>query len=395
MTTFHPFPRLPQEVRDLIWEKAAKIRTEKGDVAHFFTVFNGGKEEESAALAEYKLKGAPSRGSCLAAPRRNDGGEGLSWTEGNKSMYLLDRGLWMACSDSRAAIIKASLVSNDHVSSDEIADVSKLYHGPRTAKFISEGKEQEMVVWPEKDLFILQPYDWKTLKWLKLQNTAIFPRHDDKPHLKHVAFELPRNEIINLRRFYDVEDHLDAPEPSTHPMIDRMQLLVGHGRFQQIKNVWLIDYGLKRANPRSTARRQEFLANGLRFVEVTEHDGWTDLRGDDGTDALEFVEWVKEIWDHYLIIYKGGAVKAYRNMIDGSSRDRTDLSTITTGVESITSDMIRFADMERDGKGDFLAVDTDGNIHKWKNDNNKDDDKDEDNEGESHYTATSPKTTNA
>ncbi|RSM04386.1 hypothetical protein CDV31_010088 [Fusarium ambrosium] len=357
MTTFYPFPRLPQEIRDLIWGKAAKIRTEKRDVVHFFTVFNGGKEEESAALAEYKLKGPRSSGSCLAAPRRNDG---FSWTEGNKSMYLLDRGLWTACSDSRAAIIKTSLVSSDYVSSDETVNIqSKLYHGPRTAKFISEGQEQEMVVWTEKDLFILQPYDWKTLKWLKLQNTAIFPRHDDKPHLKHVAFELPRNEIINLRRFYDVEDHLDAPEPSTHPMIDRMQFLIGHGRFQQIKNVWLIDYGLKRrANPRPATRRQQFLANGFRFVEVTVDDGWTDLRGDDGTDALEFVEWVKEIWDRYsaykknwetemtiipgsedyLVAYKEGAVKAYRNTIDN------------LGIVGTKDTSMRFADLTGDGK---------------------------------------------
>lgn len=46
MTAFHPFPRLPQEIRDLIWEEAAKFRTEEPGV-HFFTIFNSRIEKES------------------------------------------------------------------------------------------------------------------------------------------------------------------------------------------------------------------------------------------------------------------------------------------------------------------------------------------------------------
>lgn len=300
MTTFHPFPRLPQEIRDLIWEKAANFRTEKRGV-HFFTVFNSRNEEESAALAEYKLKG-PSR-SCLAAPRRKDG-EGFSWTEGNASMYLLDRGLWTACSDSRAAMMKASVMTmcsksctgcraGDYISSDDTADMAKLHDGPRTAKFVLDGHEQEMIVWPENDLFCLQPYNWNTLSKIRLEHTAISSRHG-KLHLRHVAFELPRDEIINLSREHDFQDDEYAPEPSSHPMVDRIESLLGRGRLQNIKNVWLIDYGLERANPRPAAR--QFCANGLRFIEVTERDDdeWTDRRGD-GRDALEFVEWLKHM----------------------------------------------------------------------------------------------------
>ncbi|RSL47428.1 hypothetical protein CEP54_013406 [Fusarium duplospermum] len=355
MTTFHPFPRLPREIRDLIWEKAANFRTEKRDV-HFFTVFNGRNEEESAALAEYKLKG-PSSGSCLAAPRRK-GGQGFSWTEGNKSMYFLDRGLWTACSDSRAAIMKASLVSSDETT-----------NGPRTAKFISEGQEQEMVVSPENDLFILQPYNWKTFKKLSLQQTSIFPKHDNKPHLKHVALELPRNEIINLPRFQDVENYPDPPEPSEHPIIDRLQFLIGHGRFQQIKTVWLIDYGLKRENPRPAAR--QFLADGLRFVEVTEdHDEWSDSRGDDGADALDFVGWLEEIWDQHidgdrkadcLVLYKGVAVKAYRNTIDESGHDWTtgdgmqDICAVIATDVGESGSKIQFADLTGDDEGGYIV----------------------------------------
>ncbi|KAJ4197180.1 hypothetical protein NW767_009072 [Fusarium falciforme] len=268
MTTFHPFPRLPQEIRDLIWEEAAKFRTEERMV-HFFTVFNSRNGEESAALAEYKLKG-PS-GSCLGAARRKDG-EGFSWTEANASMYLLDRGLWTACSDSRAAIMKASVMTMcsksctgcracDYISSDNTADMAKLHDGPRTANKIT------------------------------LQHTAYFPRHG-KPDLRNVAFELPRDEIINLSREYYSQNDEYAPQPSSHPMVHRIGYLLGCGRLQHIKNLWLIDYELKRANPRPAAR--QFCANGLRFIEVTERDDdeWTDRRGG-GRDALEFVDWLK------------------------------------------------------------------------------------------------------
>lgn len=289
MTTFHPFPRLPQEIRDLIWGKAAKFRTEKPGV-HFFTIFNSRNEEESAALAEYKLEGP--RGSCLAAPRRKDG-QGFSWIEGNSSTYLLDRGLWTACRDSRAAIMKVSTMTMcdksctgcracDYISSDD-TDMAKL---PRTAKFMVDGHEQEMIVWPENDLFCLQPYNWNTLSKITLQHTTISSH--GKLHLRHVAFELPRDEILNLSRTYDE----DAPEPSSHIMVDRIESLLGRGRFQHVKKVWLIDYQLKRANPRPAER--EFCSNGLRFVKVTERDDdeWTDRRGD-GRDALEFAEWLK------------------------------------------------------------------------------------------------------
>ncbi|EEU48998.1 uncharacterized protein NECHADRAFT_75723 [Fusarium vanettenii 77-13-4] len=287
MTIFHPFPRLPQEIRDLIWEKAARVQAEKSGV-HFFTIFNSTNKQESAAVAQqYKLKG-PSR-SCLAAPRCKDG-QGFSWTEGNPSMYLLDRGLWKACRDSRAAIIKVSTMAmgSESCISDDIADMVKPYNEPRTAKFMLDGHEQEMMVWPERDLFCLQPYDWNMAK-IWLQHTAISSRHG-KFHFRHVAFELPRDEVINLS--VENEYNKDAPEPSSHLIVERIESLLGRGRFHHVKKVWLIDYQLKRTNPRPAAR--QFCANGFRFVEVTEQDGdeWTDRRGD-GRDALEFAEWLR------------------------------------------------------------------------------------------------------
>ncbi|KAI8719856.1 2EXR domain-containing protein [Fusarium sp. LHS14.1] len=291
MTIFHPFPRLPQEIRDLIWTNATRVQADKSGI-HFFTIFNSTNKEESAAVAQQnKLKG-PSR-SCLAAPRCKNG-QGFSWTEGNPSMYLLDRGLWTACRDSRAAIMKVSTMTMcsesctgcQACSSD---DTVKLYDEPRIAKFILDGHEQEMMVWPERDLFCLRPYAWNMAK-IWLQHTAISSQHG-KFCFKHVAFELPRDEVINLS--VENEYNKDAPEPSSHLMVERIDSLMGRGRFHNVEKVWLIDYQLKRVNPRPSAARQ-FCANGFRLVEVMEQDDdeWTDRRGD-GRDALEFAEWLR------------------------------------------------------------------------------------------------------
>jgi hypothetical protein len=68
-----------------------------------------------------------------------------------------------------------------------------------------------------------------------------------------------------------------------------------------------------------------------------------------------------------LIIYDGGAVKAYRNSLDEGGRIWDDLGTIAPGVEGVTGPMIRFADMDGDGLADFLSINDDGSIHMWKN----------------------------
>ncbi|CCT63634.1 related to acetylxylan esterase [Fusarium fujikuroi IMI 58289] len=69
----------------------------------------------------------------------------------------------------------------------------------------------------------------------------------------------------------------------------------------------------------------------------------------------------------YLVIYQGGAVKAFRNTLKEGGRNWDDLGTIAPGIEGVAGEMIRFADMDGDGLADFLAVADDGSIRMWKN----------------------------
>ncbi|UPK98109.1 hypothetical protein LCI18_009044 [Fusarium solani-melongenae] len=193
------------------------------------------------------------------------------------------------CSESRTCQVC--------ISSDDTAYMAKINDGPQIGRFMLDGHEQEMIVWPENDLFCLQPYKWNTFTWVDPRHTAISPQQC-RLHLRHVAFELPRDEILNVPCKYSTQNNEHTPEPSSHPMLSSMiscmDDLIDDERFLHIKNVWMIDYELKRANPRPAA--QQFCANGLRFVEVTERDGdkWTDRRGD-GKDALEYAGWLKDL----------------------------------------------------------------------------------------------------
>lgn len=95
----------------------------------------------------------------------------------------------------------------------------------------------------------------------------------------------------------------------------------------------------------------------------------------------------------YIVQYDGGAAKAYRNngKIGGSSKDRkwTFMGTIATGVSP--QGPVRYADVNGDGKADYLvafgggAVNAYVNAYDWKpkqtvDDGKKDDDKDKDDE---------------
>jgi hypothetical protein len=71
----------------------------------------------------------------------------------------------------------------------------------------------------------------------------------------------------------------------------------------------------------------------------------------------------------YLILYDGGAVDAWRNtghVVSGDGKKFESLGTIATGVGQ-PGTKVRFADIDGDGKADYLVVDDDGAVHGWRN----------------------------
>ncbi|RSL48357.1 hypothetical protein CEP54_012959 [Fusarium duplospermum] len=85
---FHPFPRLPTELRLQIWEKACLPSRRQHFGLHYFTIGN-----------DKKL--VPVGWNKARRPKKH-----RPENQGNRSAYLWHAGLWAACRESRAVIIE-------------------------------------------------------------------------------------------------------------------------------------------------------------------------------------------------------------------------------------------------------------------------------------------------
>lgn len=110
LTTFHPFPRLPWELRNEIWKFSIRPRDLPG--AHVFCVEERGLEdtkykENDVHCARISLEPHFDEPDDTflhnAVPARTMS----SGPTGNPSLYLVDGGLWTACRESRAAMERA------------------------------------------------------------------------------------------------------------------------------------------------------------------------------------------------------------------------------------------------------------------------------------------------
>ncbi|OTA68810.1 hypothetical protein K449DRAFT_399138 [Hypoxylon sp. EC38] len=176
LITFHPFVRLPRELRDLIWDAA--IRPDVPS-AHFFTAWDGvSNAHKFPIMVEFSVagRGVRSTAPCgLAAPRCNSAEpERPSWFDNNPSVYMEDSGLWTACKESREAMIRRfgnHKVAYQKSPEDSEAGVEYLKppefnDAPATGTMIQNGKIQYFTVCPSTDLFCLQPFgEHKAVCW--------------------------------------------------------------------------------------------------------------------------------------------------------------------------------------------------------------------------------------
>ncbi len=200
--TFHPFPRQPKELRDVIW--ALAIRPD-GPSAHFFTVFDCAKDAEWSVLSQYSIRHPYRRKCVLAAPARRTSDhhsqkeeqqqqqeQQFSWVQGNRSGYLIDSGLWTACRESRAAVERRFKVADWDIKREELLHRRGDWtfpDAPATVSFTSNGEWQCCLTHPRTDLFFLQPFNVETADWECLDSSVPIFSTVEKFSVGHVAID--------------------------------------------------------------------------------------------------------------------------------------------------------------------------------------------------------------
>ncbi|KAH6892561.1 hypothetical protein B0T10DRAFT_458271 [Thelonectria olida] len=177
--TFHPFVRLPAELRLLIWNFA--IRPDRPG-AHVFGLYNLLADDNTQGTADLPMiqhsgwehirmsapYPQPRLGTMAATDADADADERISspsWTNGNMSTYLVDSGLWMACHESRDMMHSELFRRDRRQSSDEPRD----YGESATTSFFGEDSMHHYItVQPQEDLFIFQPQNFETLDWVPM-----------------------------------------------------------------------------------------------------------------------------------------------------------------------------------------------------------------------------------
>ena len=190
LKTFHPFPRLPKELRDAIWDLA--IRPDIPS-AHTFTAFTKHDDAEWSLLCQHSLRHRADRRCSLGAPRGDKDTsdesqqEQFSWVRDNRSTYMIDSGLWTACWESREAVERRFKVKEWDIKRENWdlprsldRDRPEDYpDAPATASFTSNSEWQCCLTHPKRDLFVLRPYNVETMCWDDLEAGTPIQR---KPH---------------------------------------------------------------------------------------------------------------------------------------------------------------------------------------------------------------------
>ncbi|GAB1312828.1 hypothetical protein MFIFM68171_03038 [Madurella fahalii] len=319
---FHQFPQLPMELRELIWDLV--IRPDRPS-AHFFSMFNTDLDDERAVLEEHALLEAPrllvnkvrvwrdteegpqafweevpAGRFRLAAPRCEENSS-YSWTASNPSAYLVDSGLWTACSESQERM-------ENHFRTQEFR---RNYWGaslaglaavlPASGVFRLHGEKQLLTVQPNRDLFCFQPFDPETIVELE-GNGNVMPSFYDAYNfeMRHMALEVGTE-------WWKVPARSDAAR-KLNPRFGGLGMLglarrVEAGR-RGVLWVWLLEKCLRRRDPNAPVHipngRHVFYGNGYKYVEVRDgddDDGWvldiSDEERQTGETALDCAAWLE------------------------------------------------------------------------------------------------------
>ncbi|KAK4654162.1 hypothetical protein QC762_401540 [Podospora pseudocomata] len=289
--TFPRFPRLPYELRHMIWEFAIRPAAPG---AHIFTISDSTNTTSDDSRE--------NEGHVLVCQPRCDQTRGgkADGQLNNPSTYIADSGLWTACRESRNVMERKLLQREDR----PILFWGDSSDGPPPVN-PECWTNRQIALFPTRDLIILQSQIFTPFRWTVMPGSLDW----DKPtyrqsQLPSCAFwSAMKNVTSQAARHIAVEYNPAWDSMSLHwgEVTGFVDLLLGPSRAELDSgptHVWFIDYRLKRRNRVSTEKqlrteseREEprvYYGDGCRYVEVSEQDSgesgdgeWNDAFGAD------------------------------------------------------------------------------------------------------------------
>lgn len=281
-SAFHQFPQLPPELEAKIWAFAAADPLPPPS-AHFFTLFDTVADDTTSLIWQTALNRTAGDDLLLAAPRVEPfSRERLSWTEANKSAYLIDRqsGLWTACKASRTAMQRLANTASQTCSQASV-----------THKIGTGGPNLHLTVFPEMDLICIQPWTYwpsmvKDMDSFAGQSKAWWPGF----RTPHIALEFDPTWLVK-------HDPANLSKSGSPSRLGAAAAICVHNAFRSVyfslEHLWFIDYTIRRrpVADRLGGDTRQFLGNGFRFIEVTEDGSGWDL------SSSGVFHWLRQVRD--------------------------------------------------------------------------------------------------
>ncbi|KAF4978579.1 hypothetical protein FZEAL_5071 [Fusarium zealandicum] len=266
--SFYLFGQLPPELRDEIWRFALRPRQRGVQVFHV-------KEITPSDLNRFRVQ-APA----CKPPNHDLNSEADSdspcWIRNNPSTYLIDRGLWTACRESRWVIQQAFGGASAQwmtfgqplaMTPFKVSNTDNDTLTAATACFSQTGSDARhyLSVIPSQDLFIMQVHD--SANWVLdyMHVTSIYDQSAARLESLAIGYKASWGYQIPTGQGWRSRcDH------ETHRIIQAAVLQ----RIRPGSTIWFIDYSIKRrsydANRPSETLEQPVTFHGTdrRFVEV-------------------------------------------------------------------------------------------------------------------------------
>ncbi|KAH6981815.1 hypothetical protein BKA56DRAFT_584561 [Ilyonectria sp. MPI-CAGE-AT-0026] len=293
---FSRFLDLPWELREEIWRLA--LRPSRPGV-QVFGIYNSDEDKHdndprddlllNTFRHSYLCISAPKWGPRVIGAHPDNRKDHASWTCNNPSTYLIDRGLWTACKESRFIIQrefqcrKWESAWRHHCSGrnpDQFSEFENLVSAMACFKDKDSSNNHYITVFPKQDLFYFQPHDIETLSWGGAVNRYFLGAES-------LSFDDLENVALEFNPSWAIEVEKARPHNGDVKILDTLAHAAIDGATNGcLDTLWLIDYGLKR-NPNvpmneAPEGKSIFYQGNRRFVEVAtdslypKADPWED-----------------------------------------------------------------------------------------------------------------------